>query len=203
MKIIFCGLIGIFFLGCADMPFSTASIEPKTVYKIEQVTMTSPDEPNWALMQNERLSLILAKKFGDSSQSALISAMMYPAGTHKTSRAFLEFIIGERKKNDDKNRFKNLNVKNEFVTFKGLPCINYQTLAEDHKDKGLASSDFEYLKTEGYICRYPLEDTAFQFDVSHRSKEKQIPADILNTAQEFFQNIQFVEATIKRLKTIP
>ena len=190
-------------MGCAGMPFSTTSIEPKTVYKIEQVTMISPDEANWALMQNQIHSLVLAKKFDDNSQTTLITAMMYPAGAHKTSRAFLEFVISERNKNDNKNRFKNLDVKNKFVTFKNLPCIKYQTLAEDHKDKGIASADFEYFKNEGYVCRYPLEYIAFQFEISHRSKDKLMPAEISRAGQIFFENIQVVEGTIKRLNSIP
>ena len=203
MKFIYFTLIWVAMLGCANLPFSTASITPKSVYKLELVTMISPDEPNWALMQNEIHSLVLAKKFDDKSQTALITAMMYPAGTHKTSQAFLEYIISERKKNDDKNRFKILEVKNEFVQFKNLPCVKYQTLAEDHKDEGIASSDIEYFKTQGYICRYPLEYIAFQAEISHRSKVNKMPSDISKTGQKFFENIQFVDGTIKRLKTIP
>ena len=203
MKFIIYSLIGIFLMGCTGMPFSNTSIDPKTVYKIEQATMISPDQANWVLMHNQIHSLVLAKKFDDNNQTALITTMMYPAGTHKTSRAFLEFVISERSKNDDKNRFKNLNVKNEFVSFKDLPCFKYQTLAEDHKDKGMTSTDFEYFKTEGYICRYPLEYIAFQFEISHRSKDKQMPAEISKVGQLFFENIQVVKGTIKRLKTIP
>ncbi len=197
------GFLGCSLLGCVHLPFSTESVKPKTVYKIEQATLISPDEPDWELMQNEIHSLILAKKFNDRSQSAVIVALMYPAGVHKTSLAFLEYVVSERNKNDDKNRFRNLSAKNEFLIFKNVPCLKYQTLAEDHKDKGIDSSDFEYFKTEGYICRYPLEYIAFQIEVSHRSQQKQIPPEISKIGKEFFQNIELVDGTIKRLKSIP
>ncbi|MBC7419142.1 MAG: hypothetical protein H7328_00295 [Bdellovibrio sp.] len=189
--------------GCSSLPFLSSSVAPNTAYKIEQATIQSPNEDDWVLMENKIHSLVLAKKFADKSQTAIASAMMYPAGTHKTSRAFLKFIVDQRTKQDDKNRFKIISVKNDYVTFKDLPCLKYQTLSEDHKDKGVASPEFEYFKTNGYICRYPLEYIAFQFEISHRSQEKQIPAELLRVGQEFFERIQLVELTIKRLKTIP
>lgn len=203
VKIFVFGSLGFSLLGCVHLPFSTEGVKPKTVYKIEQAILISPDKPDWALMQNEIHSLILAKKFNDRSQSAVIVALMYPASVHKTSRTFLEYVMSERSKNDDKNRFRNLSAKNEFVTFKNLPCLKYETLAEDHKDKGITSSDFEYFKTEGYICRYPLEYIVFQIEVSHRSQQKQMPLEISKIGQEFFQNIELVDGTIKRLKLIP
>ena len=142
------------------------------------------------------------KKYEDQSQTVILSAMMFPVNINKDSKGLLEFIASERAKNDDKKRFKNLSVKNEFVTFKSLRCLKYQTLSEDHKDKGIESAVFEYFKAYGYVCRYPLENFGFQFEVSHRSKGKEIPKDLLDAADVFFQDIQLVEATVKRLKTI-
>ncbi len=200
-RFIFLSLV-VLLCGCASIPYFQSSITPKSTYKIEQATFTSPDEKNWYLMQNEIHLLVLGKKFDDQSQTAILSATMYPVKVNKNSKAFLEFVADERAKNHDKKRFKILSAKNEFVTFKDLPCLKYQTLSEDHKDKGLESADFEYFKTFGYVCRYPLEYIGFQFEVSHRSKGKEIPKELLNTAESFFQNIQLVEGTIKRLKTI-
>jgi len=196
-------LYAVFACGCSSLPFFDSSVGPKSQYSLEQATLLSPNEPSWYLMQNEIHSLVFSKKFTDKAQSTVISAAMYPAGAHKTSRAFLEFVADQRVKQDDKARFKVLSVNNEYVTFKELPCLKYQSLSEDHKDKGISSSDFEYFQTSGYICRYPLEYIAFQFEISHRSKEKEIPANLLKIAQDFFQNIRLVEPTIKRLKTIP
>ncbi len=190
------------FAGCSSFPFLISGIEPKTSYKIEQVSFLSPNEPDWVLLENQIHSLILAKKLKDKSQSVLLSAMMYPVGKHKTSRDFLEFVVNERTRNDDKKRFKILSSTHEYVTFKELPCVKYQTLSEDHKDNGIASADFEYFKTKGYVCRYPLEYIGFQFEVSQRSQSKQIPDEFIKVGEEFFQNIQLIEPTVRRLKTI-
>lgn len=198
---IFFGLV-LLLSGCASIPFLQSGVNPASAYKMEQATFTSPNETNWYLMKNEIHFLALAKKYNDQSQTAILSAMMFPVKAAKNSKAFLEFVADERAKNDDKKRFKVLSVKNEFVTFKDLPCLKYQTLSEDHKDKGLESADFEYFKTFGYVCRYPLEYIGFQFEISHRSKGKEIPKELLSTAEVFFQDIQLVEGTIKRLKTI-
>lgn len=189
---------------CSHLPlFKKATIEAKSSYKIEQVTFLSPGEANWSLMANDIHSLVFAKNYSDDEQTALISAMMYPVGLHKNSKVFLEFLASERTKADDKKRFKILSVTNQYVTFKQLPCLKYETLSEDHQNDGIDSKDFKYFKTSGYICRYPLEYIGFQFEVSHRSKSQEIPADLEKISQEFFENIQFVEGTIKRLKTIP
>jgi hypothetical protein len=189
--------------GCASKTFAQSVIPPKTVYKLEQATLTSPNQSDWHLVQHELHALALGKKPEDRNQTTVLSAMMYPAKAANTSRSFLQSIADERAKNDDKKRFKVLNVKNEFVTFKDLPCLKYQTLSEDHQDKGIDSDDFEYFKTSGYVCRYPLEYIAFQLEISHRSKEKEIPPELLKIGEEFFQDVQLVDATIKRLKAIP
>ena len=183
--------------GCVIPAFHSTGLTPNSPYKIEQATFLSPSEPNWYLVQNDIHSLVFGEKFDDKKQTAIISASMYPVGNHKTARAFLEFIVSERTKEDDKARFKVLNEKNEYVTYNELPCLKYQTVSEDHKDQVL-----QYFKTSGYICRYPLEYIAFQVEVSHRSLSREFPADLLKTAEEFFQNIKLVDGTVKRLKTI-
>lgn len=203
MKTIFLPILVTVVSGCASGSLFQSSVAPKTVYKLEQATLLSPNESNWSLMQHELHALALGKKFDDKTQTAIVSAMMYPVKAAKNSRSFLEFIADQRAKNDDKKRFKVLSVKNEYVTFKDIPCLKYQTLAEDHRDMGIDSPDFEYFKTNGYVCRYPLEYIAFQFEISHRSSSKEFPPNLLKIGQEFFQDIQLVEPTIKRLKTIP
>lgn len=189
--------------GCALFRPSLKSIEPKSIYNVEKAIIQSPSEPNWYLMQNDRHILVLSKKLDDKTQSVVLSALMYPVSPARNSRTFLEFIAGQRLKQDDKTRFKVISVKNEYVTFKELPCLKYQTLSEDHRDKGIESSEFDYFKTSGYVCRYPLEGMAFQFEISYRSRTKEIPADLLKTGEEFFRNIRLVEAIVKKLKTVP
>lgn len=152
-------------------------------------------------MNNGIHSLILAKRMEDRGESVLLSGTIYQVGLKKNSKEFLEFVIDQKKKNDDKDRFKILSVKNEFLTFKDLPCFKYQTLSEDHGTEGGAV--FKYFKTLGYVCRYPLEYIALQMEVSHRSSVKEIPAHLLKVAQKFFDEAQLVEPTIKRLKKIP
>lgn len=200
MKIL---LVMVFLAGCASRPLGKTDLKPHSEFKIEQATLFSPEEKNWFLFRQDLHHLILAKRPGEDNQTAILAAMMYPAGLHKSSRDFLKFIVDQRLKQNDKNRFKVLSVNNDYVTFKDLPCVKFQTISEDHKDAGINSKDFDYYETQGYICRYPLEYVAMQVDVSYRSKTKGIPADVMKTAEDFFEGVQLVEPTIKRLKTIP
>jgi hypothetical protein len=187
-------------VGCAGIPFLKNTIAPKTQYRLEQATVYSPDEADWSLMEHRMHSAAFAKNL--EGGSAVLVANMFKVGAFKTSKEFLKYIAKQREAQDNKSRFKILEVKNEFVTFKQLPCLKYQTLSEDHKDKGIHSSEFDYLKVKGYICRYPLEYIAFQMEASHRSKTKEFPKALSQVGDNFFKNIELVDGTIKRLKKI-
>jgi len=202
MKQLFTLSLIVFISGCAGFPFMKTTIAPNGVYKLEQATLFSPDEIGWSLLQHKIHSVVFARDYGSNGESAILNAMMYKVGAFKTSKKFLQYIVKQRSKQNDGKRFKVLNNQNKFVNFKGLPCIKYSTLSEDHKNKGIASTDFEYFKTSGYICRYPLEYIAFQMEVSYRSKGKNIPKTLIKTSEDFFKDAKLVSATIKRLKTI-
>ena len=203
MKTVFCVLASATLTACSSMPTSRPKVSPRSTLTIEQATMRSPDEADWVVIDNQIHSLVLARASADQKQTTLLSAVMFAAGTHPTARAFLDFIAAQRLKQDDQTRFKVLSSKTALVTFKDLPCLKYQTLSEDHQDQGIGSAKFEYFKTNGYVCRYPLEYIAFQFEISHRSPDKQIPAERLDTARTFFDAIELNPATIQRLKNIP
>lgn len=193
------GFFGI--VGCMSSPLAKPTLAPKTMYHLEQATILSPDENGWSLLKSDSENLILARNVNDSDRTAVLSAAMYPVGLKKNAKEFFDFIIAQRSLNDDKERFRNLSSENEVVSFKGLRCLKYKTLSEDHGVRG--SSRLKYFKTEGFVCRYPFSYIGFQFEISHRSEEKLIPQDLLMTAHQFFEGIQFVEPTVQKLQKIP
>ncbi len=202
-QIIFSVLMGTLLSGCMLLqPKLHKEIAPKSSYKLEQVTLVSPSEPGWSVMKHDLHSLILANTPSKKNETTLISANIYKVGTFKTTRLFLQHLANERVLQDDSKRFKILKVENQYVQFKGLLCLKYATLSEDHGSQGIDSKRFKYFSTSGYLCRYPLEYLAFQIEISQRSDQMQIQPDSLKTAEQLFSEVQLVPATVRRLKKI-
>jgi hypothetical protein len=84
------------------------------------------------------------------------------------------------------------------VSFKGLSCLKFKNISEDHKNTGITSTDFQYLKGAGYICRHPYNKSiAFQMEISYRSNEKNFPEELISVGKEFFTNIKFNDKGIR------
>lgn len=193
--------------GCAYLPLRHSSLTPQTQLKIEQATFLSPNEADWFLMSSDMHTLIFSKKVSDPSYTQIISVLNYPVVRDdrtviSPAKEFLKFISEKREANDDKARFKILSNKLDYVTYRKLPCLKYETVSEDHQDKGIKSADFLYYKTNGYICRYPLEYLALQIEASERSHSNEFSPKLLDLTKQFLTDMQLVEPTIERLKTI-
>jgi len=184
--------------GCvASMP-NRQTLVPKTSYSQIGATLYSPDEPGWVLAQSNDFGLAFFKRYGSSQNSAVAVTSIFKVEGFESDSAFLTHIAEQKHKGDDKTRFKILNVNNKLVSFKNTSCLKYRTLTEDHKNKGINSSDFQYLKLAGYICRHPAnKDTAFRMEISHRSSEKDFPKRLLAVGEDFFSNIQFINKGLK------
>jgi len=178
--------------GCVATAPTRPSLAAKTTYQQLGATVYSPNEQGWFLMQSNGRDVAFARQYGSKDDSAVANTTVFRVVGFESDRAFLDYIASEREKLDDKTRFKILNVSNEQVTFKGASCLKYRGVSEDHKNNGIASTDFQYLKTSGYICRHPANKAAaFQMEISHRSNDSAFPDALLSIGQEFFDNIQF------------
>jgi hypothetical protein len=184
--------------GCMATAPARPSIAPKTPYQQLGATVYSPNEQGWSLIQSNGRAVAFARQYGGEDDSAVANTTAFKVEGFESDRAFLDYIASEREKQDDKTRFKILNVNNDQVIFKGTSCLKYRGVSEDHKNKGIDSADFQYLKTSGYICRHPANKAvAFQMEISHRSKESAFPEALLSTGEEFFSTIQFNEQGLK------
>jgi hypothetical protein len=169
-----------------------AEITPKSTYKQIGATLLPPRGAGWYLTQSTAYGIAFGKQYGSKNETAIANTVLFRVGDFEEDKAFLDHIVSEREKQDDKTRFKILDIKNEYVSFKGSSCLKFRTLAEDHKNKGIDSIDFQYLKTVGYICRHPSNKAiAFQMEISHRGNDKGFPEALLPVGEEFFNSIQF------------
>jgi hypothetical protein len=185
-------------MGVGTYTQSTAEVTPRSTYKQIGATLLSPGEGGWYLMQSTANGIAFGRQYGSKTETAIANTVVYKIEGFEEDKEFFDYIVSERVKNDDKTRFKILDTRNERVSYKDSSCLKYQWLSEDHKNKGIGSTDFQYLKTAGYICRHPLNKAiTFQMEISHRGKEKMFPEALLLVGQEFFNNIQFNDQGLK------
>ena len=171
---------------------SGSAIAPESPYKQRGATLLSPGDRGWYLAQATGDGIVFGRQYGSKNETAIIHTTIIRIEGFEEDKSFLEYIAREREKQDDKTRFRILDISNEYASFKGSSCLKYRTLSEDHKDQGIDSPRFQYLKTFGYVCRHPLKRViAFQMEVSHRGRDKAFPAALLSVGEEFFNNVQF------------
>ncbi len=186
LLIVFSSLIGC----AANMP--KAGISKK--YKHVGALVESPSEPNWYLLKHTDPSVVFAKRHPDKSETAIANTDLIWIGEFNSDKEFFDAIIEARKANDDKYRFKQLEITHTPTTYKGRPCVKYSGVSEDHGSAGINSNQFQYFKNFGYICRTNLnQTTALLMEVSHRSGQNNFPPNLKKVALEFFENIELTK----------
>lgn len=190
-------LLAIGLSACATSPsFPTAGINQ--TYKIMGAKVSSPNEPDWYVVQHNQTGIYFGKDISSKTNSIIANVLIFGVDGHKDDESFFDYIISEREKNDDKTRFVNLGVKNTRSTFKDNTCIKYESLAEDHASKSNTSQPFQYFSTMGYICRHPANrNTAIQLEVSYRSDSKKLPNTIKQISEQFFATVVFINNEVK------
>jgi hypothetical protein len=187
--------IGVFLIlilvGCVSSPpYPKAKINGK--YEILGAKIYSPNELGWYLIQHSQNSITFGT-IPTSTDSVIANINLFWVGEFDKDNDFLESIIAERYKNNDKERWFNRVVENNFITFKGNSCFSYKTVAEDHQSKSKSRKSFQYYNTIGNICRHPAnKNTAIQVEVSYRADSKEIPIAIKAIAERFINNLELL-----------
>jgi hypothetical protein len=171
-------------------PVSTTS--PADAYNQFGAVVYIPSGPGWTLMNWDETRIVFAQQYGSPQDSAIANTIIFMVEGFEDDTDFLNYIAEQREQQEDDNRYRNLSISHEHVLFKETSCLKYDALLEDHKDSGVDSKDFQYLKTAGYICRHPNNKAvAFQMEISHRSSVKAWPDGLLSIGEGFFNNIEF------------
>ena len=173
-----------------------ASMLPKKVdskaYQHAGAKVFAPGEPGWTLLNQSAYGVTFVKKYA-SSASAVANTHVFRVGDLPSDEIFFELIKQGRAANDDRSRFKPLEVNYESLTYKDLACLKYRGVSEDHGNNGIDSADFLYFKNFGYICRTKLDQsTAILMEVSHRSDSIEVPIELKKMAAEFFNSIELL-----------
>jgi len=178
-------------VGCAST-FPKAGISKS--YLHSGANVISPNEPDWYLMQHSQYGVVFGKKYPDNSQSAIANTQIFGVGEFDSDAAFFEYIKKGRSEVQNKDRFKQIVAKHEVSPLNGNSCLSYNGISEDHGNSGIDSTDFQYFKNFGYICRTKIDPkVAIIMEVSHRSDSKVVPAELKAMATQFFNSIELTE----------
>ena len=178
--------------GCMASTPNKPELIPKSSFDQIGATVYSPNEKGWFLGRtSNKFGLVFGKKDGSPTNSTIFNTVILKFDDAKNDFDFLNYFDEKLKNNDDKNRYKILMFSSEQILFKNTACLKYQNLIEDHKNSGIGSDNFLYLKAFGYICRHSANRSmAFRMEISHRSNTKEFPAGFLLTGEGFFSTIQ-------------
>lgn len=192
MRKIIISIIIISLSGCLATTPKRQVIAPKTAYTQIGAIVYSPDESGWAVAKSNKYETAFGKYYDSSSDTTITHTVIFRVAGIDKDTDFLNYIIEQRIKNDENNRYKLLNIKNEKVSFKNTACLKYRLLSEDHQSSGINSNNFLYFYNIGYVCRHPYnKELAFQMEMSHRSDKKKYPTELKSVGEHFFDNIQF------------
>lgn len=177
-------------VGCASMLPKKADSK---AYQHAGAKVFAPGKPGWTLLNQSAYGVTFVKKYAGSKGSAIANTYVFRVGDLPSDEVFFELIKQGRAANDDRSRFKALEVNYESLTYKDLACLKYRGVSEDHGNNGIDSADFLYFKNFGYICRTKLDQsTAILMEVSHRSGSIEVPIELKKMAAEFFNSIELL-----------
>ena len=138
--------LSIVITGCASTPpFQSAKINGK--YEIIGASVYSPNQRSWYLIQHSPTTLAFGN-IGPNNESTVAGVNIFQVGSFEQDREFLNFIIAERAKSDNTQRWKNQDIENTFTKFKGRSCFSYTGIAEDHQSKSKSAKQFQYYQSK-------------------------------------------------------
>jgi hypothetical protein len=164
-----------------------SSINPASVYHQTGVTVTSPNQPGWALLRSSKSEIAFEKRDADGISVAFV----------KTIKTIIfdndkDLLISlEAMKQEELSKLKKDSVHFNHVRFKGSPCLQYDGI---FKDERAGAPKFENLNFKGYLCRHPdSKDSVVQMEFSNHSNSRGFSENLLSLSDEFLQKIAFAK----------
>jgi hypothetical protein len=161
------------------------AITPASVFHQEGVTVISPNQPGWTLLQSSKSETAFEKRVADELQSANVKTFK-----KKISGDDKELLVSlEALKKEELSKLNRDSIHFNYVRFKGSPCLQYDGI---FKLDVAPPTKPEYLNLNGYLCPHPyIGDLVVQMELSNHSKLRGFQKDFTDLADEFFERIAF------------
>lgn len=194
------------FCGCAKTTLDKGTIPPKSIYNRAGVTILSPNELGWTVVQSSESSIVFEKSENEAITIASTRTYAIEGFVKHDNNPFIPEAVDnvqikrraqdedfltflEEKKEEEFGPLKMLSIHFNHVLFKGVRCLEYDG---EFLDERVSGSEFQYFAVKGYICRHSeTDDLALEMEFSHRSKSRGFPEHMLVVGQAFLENIRF------------
>jgi hypothetical protein len=167
-----------------------ASINPASIYHLGGVTVVSPNQPGWLLLQSNKSLIAFQKR----AESEVLNASVKTIRTKvfDNDKALLTSL--EALKVEELSKLKRDSVHFNYVRFKASPCVQYDGIFT-----GDASApNFEYLNFNGYLCRHPeSKDLVVQIEFSNHSNRRGFSENLSELSNEFFEKMAFSKVAVR------
>lgn len=164
-----------------------SAINPASVYSQAGVTVVSPNQPGWVLLQSSKSETVFEKRVKDEILTASVKTIKT-----KLFDSEKDLLISlETLKEEELSKLKRDSVHFNRTRFKGSPCLQYDGI---FKPAEPSVPKFEYFNFKGYLCRHPeTKDLVVQIEFSNHSNLRGFSENLLSLRDEFFEKIVFLE----------
>jgi hypothetical protein len=177
---------------CVNIAFAQkeTSIKPASVYKLDGITLVSPEQAGWMLLKSDKAETVFEKREKDAISSVSVKTIKT-----KTFDTDSERLIGfEALKTEELSNIKMTrdSVHFNYVRFKGLMCLQYDGIFKPDETPAPGFKNFNF---RGYLCpSVNAKDSALQIEFDNYSNTRGLTEDLNTVAAEFFEKITFPKA---------
>ena len=162
-----------------------SSINPASIYHQHGVTVVSPNQPGWVLLQSSKSETVFQKRVAD--EIIIANVKTFKTKIFDNDKDLL--ISLESLKQQELSKLKRDSVHFNYVRFKSSPCVQYDGI---FKVDGASAPNFEYFNFKGYLCGHPeTKDLVVQIEFSNHSNLRGLSENLFSLRDEFFEKIVF------------
>lgn len=166
------------------------SIKPASIYHLDGVTVVTPNQPGWVLLQSSKSLVAFQKR----AVGEVLNASVKNIRTKVFANDEDLLVSLEALKDQELSKLKRDSVHFNYVRFKASPCVQYDGIFTGDK----SASDFKYFNFKGYMCRHPeSKDLVVQIEFSSHSNRRGFSENLVGLSNEFFEKMAFSKAAGK------
>ena len=173
-------------VACANAVLAQTQIpiDPASIHRLDGVTVVSPNQPGWILLQSNKSVIGLQKR----GESEVLNASVKTIKTKVFENDSDLLTSLEALKVEELSKLKKLSVHFNYVRFKASPCVQYDGIFTGDT----SALSFEYFNFKGYLCRHPEnKGLVVQIELSSHSNLKGFSENLIDLSSEFFEKMAF------------
>jgi hypothetical protein len=161
-----------------------ASINPAGIYHLGGVTVVSPNQPGWVLLQSGNSLIAFQKRAAGEVLNASVKTIK--TKVFDNDKELLTSL--EALKVEELSKLKRESIHFNYVKFKASPCVQYDGIFTNDS----SAPNFQYLNLQGYLCRYPeSKGLVVQIEFSNHSNLRAFSETLVDLSNEFFEKMAF------------